>query len=152
MPNEYGPQQFELPLSDSFPANNPADTSDDLTVAVKLPVTLFWNLERTELEEKKDVQFSAPRWLESGQGPHAVFEEKLGGRLEKIGTLQWQVTTDVLRKVETHAGGKKYRHVIMPVARLIRTFTPANGGSPRIEEARMYSSTARGNWLSFPQA
>ena len=151
MPTDLGAQQFELPLSDSYPANNPADPSDDLAVNVSVPVTLFWNLDRTELDQKKDVAFSDPRWLGSGQGPHPIFEEKIGGTVQKVGTVEWKIITEVLRRVETNTPGKKYRHTITPVARLIRTFVPVNGGSPRIEEARQYSSTVRGNWIALPQ-
>jgi hypothetical protein len=150
MPTGFGPQQFELPLSDSYPANNPADESDDLRVEVIVPVTLFWNLERTQLDEKKDVQFGAPRWLGVGSGPLPVFQQKLAGTVEKVGTVQWTVITEVLRRVETNSAGKKYRHLITPLVRLIRTFTPSNGGSPSIEEVRQNSSTVRGDWISLP--
>ncbi len=146
---QYGPQQFELQLIDSFPAYNPADPSDDIGVTVAIPVTLHWNLDRTELDKEKDVQFSPARWTGVGSGPHVVYEEKLAGRIEKVGTVEWKVITEVLRRVETNTPGKKYRHVITPLVRLMRTFTPSNGGSPKVEEARTAASTVRGGWLAI---
>lgn len=150
MPTQYGPQQFELSLGDTYPANNPADPNDDISVSVVVPVTLHWNLERTALDKEKDVQFSTPRWSGAGAGPHVVFEEKMGGRVEKVGTVEWKLASDVLRRVETNTPGKKYRLMITPVVRLMRTFTPSNGGSPRFEEVRINSSTVRGGWIPMP--
>lgn len=45
---DLGPHQFDIPVSDSYPANNPADPSDDLKVSVEVPVTIHWNLGRGE--------------------------------------------------------------------------------------------------------
>lgn len=151
MPTQHGPQQFELPLVDTYPAYNPADTSDDISVSVAVPVTLYWNLKRTELDKDKDVQFSSPRWTQAGAGPHVVFEKTLAGRVEKVGTVEWKLTTEVLRRVETNTPGKKYRHAITPLVRLMRTFIPSNGGSPKVEEARIASSTVRGGWIPMPE-
>lgn len=33
---DLGPHQFDIPVSDSYPANNPADPSDDLKVSVEV--------------------------------------------------------------------------------------------------------------------
>ena len=150
-PMDYGPQQFELTVRDSFAANNPADESDDAAVEVVTPVTICWNLHRTALEKDQGVVFSAPRWLGSGKGPIQVFEEKLGGNMAKTGSASWEQTTEVLQKVEMHGNGKKYRLLVTPQVRLLRTFVPATGGSPRTEEVAKAAATARGTWVDLPE-
>ncbi len=146
---DLGPHQFDIPVSDSYPANNPADPSDDLKVSVEVPVTIHWNLGRTALEPKKnpDVEFEEARWTLAGPGPHNVYEEKLGGSVVRTGVLKWKLATSVLRRVEKSPDGKKYRLVITPVVRLMSEFSPANGGSNIITERYKNSATSRGAWV-----
>lgn len=148
---DLGPHQFDLIVSDTYPANNPADSSDDLKVNVEVPVTIHWNLGRTALEPKKnpDVEFEEARWSLAGPGPHSVYEEKLGGPVAKTGVLKWKLATSVLRRVEKSPDGKKYRLVIAPVVRLVSQFSPANGGSDRIEERAKNSAVSRGAWVAL---
>jgi hypothetical protein len=149
---EYGPQQFELTVRDSFAANNPADESDDTTVEVVTPVTICWNLGRTALEKDKTVEFSAPRWLGSGKGPIRIFEERIGSNIVQTGTASWEQTTELLQKIEMHGNGKKYRLLVTPQVRLLRTIVPATGGSPRTQEVAKAASTARGAWVDLPES
>ena len=146
MSTPLGPQQFELVIQDSFPARNPADDATDIAVTATVPVTLFWNLDRTALDEKKDVQFGTPRWTGAGPGPHAVFEAGVTNAARRTGTLEWRLVTEVLRTIETNANGAKVRPVVTPLLRLLRAHTPANGGTPQIEEVATASSTAKGAW------
>jgi len=69
MPN-LGPHQVNISLFDKYPANNPADPSDDLVVRVEAPVTIFWNLDRTALDPDKDpdVDFVRPAGNLKGTG------------------------------------------------------------------------------------
>lgn len=147
MPQEHGIQQFELQISDSFPTHNPGNPSPEITVDVRVPVTLYWDLDRTTLDSKKDVDFGAARWLGAGRGQHPVWEGQLGGKNAKVGAVSWELVTEVMRKTETKADGSAYRVLITPFARLLRTFTPVNGGSPETEESRSSSSTVTGNWI-----
>ena len=148
---DLGPQQFDLSVSDSYPANNPADSDDDLKVNVEVPVTIHWNLARTALEPKKnpDVEFEEARWSLAGPGPHQAYEEKPGGTVAKTGVLKWKLATSVLRRVEKSPDGKKYRLVFAPVVRLVSQFSPANGGSDQIEERAKNSAVSRGAWVAL---
>ena len=95
------------------------------------------------------MEFEEARWSLAGPGPHPVYEEKLGGTVAKTGVLKWKLATSVLRRVEKNPDGKKYRLVIAPVVRLVSQFSPANGGSDRIEERYKNSAVSRGAWVAL---
>lgn len=151
MSTPLGPQQFDLVIHDAFPARNPADDAPEIAVTATVPVTLFWNLDRTSLDERKDVQFSSPRWTGAGPGPHPVFDDGVNNVARRTGTLEWRLVTEVLRSVEASPNGSKVRPVVTPLLRLLRAHTPANGGTPRIEEVATASSTAKGAWSARPE-
>lgn len=151
MPQEYGIQQFELCVDDSFATHNPNNGSCDVSVNVTIPVTLYWDLKRTKLDERKDVGFASPRWLGAGKGPHPVWDSRLGGKDVKVGTVEWDVITEVLRKTETNPAGSAYRTLVTPYVRLLRTYTPASGGSPTIEEVRTQGSTVQSAWIELTE-
>lgn len=151
MSTPLGPQQFDLVIQDTFATRNPADEVAEISPTATVPVTLFWNLDRTELDERKDVQFATVRWTGAGPGPHPVFAEGPTSAARRTGTVEWRLATEVQRRVEANAAGTKVRLIVTPLLRLLRTVTPADGGTPWTEEAGTASSTVRGNWTALPE-
>jgi hypothetical protein len=98
---DLGPQQFDIPVDDLlFTTMNPNDPVIGISVGATVPVTVPWNLERTELT--KDVTFGDTRWTGAGPGPHDVFAAQLGGLLAKIGTVSWAVDTVCFQTVQSN--------------------------------------------------
>lgn len=151
--SQYGPQAFEIQLSDTYRTFNPADPLVGIEVTAVVPITIQWNLGRTELIPRvdlgeKDVTFAPTRWHGAGAGPHDVYAIKVGDRTEKIGTIVWSVTCDFYKEVQSNGG--RFRWLITPNPILLRTFTPI-GGSPQITEILKQPVPCPGNWLALPK-
>jgi len=145
---ELGPQQFDIPVDDQlFQTLNPDDPIIGIAVGALVPVTVPWNLERTELT--KDVVFGPTRWTGAGPGPHDMYEERLGGKREKIGTVTWTVDTTCTQLVQTN--GDQHRWLVTPCPILSRTFTPLSG-APQITEVMKNPQPCPGNWVPTPPA
>ncbi len=143
-----GPQQFEIPLSDQlFPTLNPNDPVAGIAPAALVPVTIPWNLQRTELAKDKDVAFGKTRWSGAGTGPYDVFVDKQLGNREKIGTVSWSIETVCYQKIQ--ANGDHHRWMITPCPILYRTFTPLTG-APQITEVAKNPQVCPGSWVNTP--
>lgn len=146
-----GPQSYEIPISDQlFQTLNPADPIIGIAPSALVPVTIPWNKERTALAkdkegEDKEVVFGKIKWSGAKTGPHAVFEERLGGQRVKVGTISWAIETVVQQ--EWQQLGDKRRLRVTPCPILIRTFTPLQG-SPDITEVAKNPQPAYGAWVA----
>ena len=147
--SQLGPQQFEIPISDQlFPTLNPSDPIIGIAPSALVPVTIPWNLQRTELAKDKEVAFGPIRWSGAGTGPHAVYAEKtIGGAREKIGTVSWSIDTVCYQSVQT--SGANHRWLITPCPILSRTFTPLQG-APQTTEITKNPQPCPGNWVKTP--
>lgn len=145
---DLGPQQFDIPISDQlFPTLNPDDPAIGIAPSALVPVTIPWNLQRTELAKDQAVTFGTIRWSGAGTGPHDVFAEKLGGQREKIGTVSWSIDTVCYQTVQSNGG--HHRWLITPCPILSRTFTPLSG-APETTEAARNPQPCPGNWVNTP--
>ena len=145
-----GPQQFEISISDQlYQTHNRNDPPEGIAPAAVVPVTIPWNLQRTELAKDKEVAFGKVRWSGAGTGPHDVFKEviKLGDSREKSGTIAWSVETVCYESVETK--GTQHRWLITPCVILFRTFTPVSGAAQTIEVSK-FPKPCPGSWVATP--
>ena len=151
--SDYGPQAFEIQLSDSFRTLSPTDPLVGIDVTAVVPVTIHWNLGRTELAPRdelneKDITFGSTTWQGAGPGPHDVYEKKIDDRSEKIGCVTWSVTTDFYKVVQSSKD--KFRWLVTPCPVLLRTFIPT-GGSPQTTEVLKQPVPCPGNWSVLPK-
>ena len=146
---EFGPQQFELEVSDIYHANGPDEPLNGITIRAIVAVTVNWNFKRTELTEKS-VKFAAPIWVDAGAGPFTVFDDTLGGLKKPIGKVSYSVVTDFFHIVDADEGKGRFRWLITPYVKLFRTFTPSSGSAPNTEEACMTSDRLEGVWQQMP--
>jgi hypothetical protein len=146
--SNLGPQQFDIPVSDQlFQTLNPNDPIIGISVSAWVPVTIPWNLQRTELVKDKEVTFGKVRWSEAGPGPHDLYEEKLGGRREKVGTVTWSVETVSYQTVQEN--GPHHRWLITPCPILMRTVVRTGAGSGSVEVMKN-PQPCPGKWVNTP--
>lgn len=148
--SNLGPQQFEIPISDQlYQTYNRNDPPEGIAPSVLVPVTIPWNLARTELSKDKAVTFGSARWSGAGTGPHDVFGEKikLGDTRVKIGTVSWSIETTCYQTIEVNGG--HHRWLITPCPILFRTFTPL-GGAPQTIEVARNPQACPGSWVNTP--
>jgi hypothetical protein len=146
-----GPQQFDIPISDQlFPTNNPKDPIIGIAPSALVPVTVPWNAQRTELEKDKDgkikeVVFGKTKWSGAGTGPHDVFEEQIGGKRVKVGTISWSIETTVYQELQQRGNERRWRVTPCPI--LLRTYKPLDGPAETTEVAKN-PQPCHGKWVT----
>jgi hypothetical protein len=145
-----GPQQFDLPVYDTYQTYDPAAPIVGTQIVGTVGVTINWNLSGTDLTAD-GVQFSDPLWTGPGNGPLNVFDNAIGGGLKQIGTVSWSIVTHVLKVVETDTPNGNIRWAITPVVQLIRAFTSTIGAPSDTEVVNTNSDTVRGGWMPQPK-
>lgn len=151
MPAQLGPDVFEIQLSDSFSTLNPNDPIVGIDLTAVVPVTVNWNLARTDListPEQKEVTFGEIRWEGAGAGPHDIFEEKLGGQREKVGTVTWSITLEYYKIVQTNGG--LHRWLVTPCPILYRTEVRSGQGTKKTEILKQ-PVPCPGAWVKTPK-
>jgi hypothetical protein len=145
-----GPQQFDIPISDQlFATNNPNDPIIGIASSALVPVTIPWNTKRTELEKDKDgkakeVVFGKIKWSGARTGPHAVYEEQIGGKRVKVGTISWSIETTVYQEFQQQGAQRRWR--ITPCPILFRTYKPLKGPA-EVTEVAKNPQPCHGRWV-----
>lgn len=145
---DLGPLQFDLEVSDTFQTRAPNEPLVGTVIRVKAQVSVNWNLARTEIGAADGVTFSALRWLDAGRGPLPVHEIGFNGT-KKTGTISYEAVTGFFRVIQEDTAGNRYRWLVTPYIKLVRTFSPLEG-APTIAEAQHAQGTAEGAWQPLP--
>lgn len=148
--NPGGPQQFDLTVSEpSFQTNNPHDPVVGLDILAVVTVTIRWNDAGTALDpagvdtkdpDQNGVVYDVV-WASPGPGPFDLFEERLGGGQQKIGTVVWSVTTKTLVAKKHDPATGKTRLGVFPMVQLVRTIARTDA-APQVDVVNTASPDA----------
>ena len=141
-----GPQQFNLPVGETFQTRDPAAPGTGVIISATVGITINWNNAHTELTDK-GVEFDPPQWAETGCGPLTVYSS-WGDLPPPIGRVSWSIDTHLLTKTETDTPNKRYRWAITPVVQLHRQVTMTDGTPSSSVVAYTASDTVRGDWIN----
>ena len=146
----YGPNRFNVDLFDTFATNHPNDDDGQQRVHAIVGVTVNWDFNRTQVVTSQNnpagITFAKTQWLEAGQGPLAVYEDKIGAGSTLVGQVKWDLFFDSYPVVENDAPQNRHRNIYVIVLQLLRTFTPVNG-SPQTVLAVDNSQRDVGIWI-----
>ncbi|MFT3783841.1 MAG: hypothetical protein QM790_17665 [Nibricoccus sp.] len=142
-----GPLSFSLDFVDTFDTCDPQAPLEGVEVNLEVPVTINWNLHRTDLNDPA-VSFGCGIWTKAGPGPHDLFADQVGlPNRKKVGTIEWSLTTKSERWVQKDAG--RFRQVVTVTPLLLLTTRLLATNTPQIGIRQSRPTPCYGAWQNL---